>query len=158
MMLLLPVLLLIACALIVLATRIKNRTAQSLVLIFLSVGFAFSTLQVGVRLGSELTKTNFSSGPQRAIGEVFSGLDKDLEKKDINAAKAKIKILHTRWNTTNFFSHGSMISNQDWNFMLDEILKVKATEPNQAVEPTIMAVTDCAPSSTLRASHDRGSL
>jgi len=34
----------------------------------------------------------------------------------------------------------------------------KKKEPNQAVEPTIIAVTDCAPSSTLRASHDRGSL
>jgi hypothetical protein len=31
-------------------------------------------------------------------------------------------------------------------------------EPNKALEPTIMAVTDCAPSSTLRASHDRGSV
>jgi len=34
----------------------------------------------------------------------------------------------------------------------------KKIRPNQAVEPTIMPVTDCAPSSTLRASHDRGSL
>jgi hypothetical protein len=31
-------------------------------------------------------------------------------------------------------------------------------EPNQAVEPTIIRVTDCAPSSTLRATYDRGSL
>lgn len=31
-------------------------------------------------------------------------------------------------------------------------------EPNKAVEPTIMAVTPRAPSSTSRASHDRGSL
>jgi len=37
-------------------------------------------------------------------------------------------------------------------------MKTTNTEPNQAVEPTIIAVTDCAPSSTLRASHDRGSL
>jgi len=36
--------------------------------------------------------------------------------------------------------------------------EIKTTEPNQAVEPTIIAVTDCAPSSTLRASYDRGSL
>jgi len=35
---------------------------------------------------------------------------------------------------------------------------MKTTKPNQAVEPTIMAVTDRAPSRTLRASHDRGSL
>jgi Domain of unknown function (DUF4279) len=32
------------------------------------------------------------------------------------------------------------------------------TEPNKALEPTIMAVTECAPSSTLRASHERGSV
>ena len=31
------------------------------------------------------------------------------------------------------------------------------TEPNKALEPTIIAVTDCAPSSTLRARYDRGS-
>jgi hypothetical protein len=38
-----------------------------------------------------------------------------------------------------------------------EIQNMKS-EPNEALEPTIMAVTDCAPSSTLRASHDRGSV
>ena len=31
----------------------------------------------------------------------------------------------------------------------------ETTEPNQAVEPTLIAVTDRAPSSTLRASHAR---
>jgi len=36
--------------------------------------------------------------------------------------------------------------------------KMITTEPNQAVEPTIMAGTPRAPSSTSRASHDRGSL
>lgn len=36
--------------------------------------------------------------------------------------------------------------------------KNKTTEPNKAVEPTIMAVTFRAPSSTNCASHDRGSL
>jgi hypothetical protein len=35
------------------------------------------------------------------------------------------------------------------------ILKEKTTEPNQSLQTTIMAVTDRAPSSTLRASHDR---
>ena len=39
-----------------------------------------------------------------------------------------------------------------------DLKEMKTTEPNQTVEPTIMAVTDCAPSSTLRAIHDRGSL
>jgi hypothetical protein len=34
----------------------------------------------------------------------------------------------------------------------------KEKTPNKALEPTIMAVTDCAPGSTLRASHDRGSV
>ena len=32
------------------------------------------------------------------------------------------------------------------------------TEPNKALEPTIMAGTFRAPSSTKRASHDRGSV
>jgi hypothetical protein len=35
---------------------------------------------------------------------------------------------------------------------------MKTTEPNQALEPTIFAVTPRAPSSTSRASEDRGSL
>jgi hypothetical protein len=35
---------------------------------------------------------------------------------------------------------------------------IKKNEPNKAVEPTIIRVTDCAPSSTLRATYDRGSL
>ena len=34
---------------------------------------------------------------------------------------------------------------------------MKTTEPNQALEPTTTAVTDRAPSSTLRASCGRGS-
>jgi hypothetical protein len=42
-------------------------------------------------------------------------------------------------------------------FMASSYAK-KKTAPNKALEPTIMAVTDCAPSSTLRASHDRGSV
>lgn len=32
---------------------------------------------------------------------------------------------------------------------------MKTTEPNQALQTTIIAVTDRAPSSTLRASYDR---
>ena len=35
--------------------------------------------------------------------------------------------------------------------------KMKTTEPNQALEPTTMAVTFRAPSRTKRASHGRGS-
>ncbi len=35
---------------------------------------------------------------------------------------------------------------------------MKIAEPNLAVELTIITVTDRAPSSTLRASYDRGSL
>ena len=36
-----------------------------------------------------------------------------------------------------------------------EFMKSKKTEPNQAPQTTICTVTDCAPSSTLRASADR---
>jgi len=72
--------------------------------------------------------------------------------------------------TESFPSRYSIKSEREMQSILEAELKSGAiekrgrlyfrnkTEPNQAVEPTIMAVTDCAPSSTLRASHDRGSL
>ena len=40
----------------------------------------------------------------------------------------------------------------------EPVISEQETEPNKAVEPTSMAVTFCAPSSTKRASHARGSL
>ena len=50
-----------------------------------------------------------------------------------------------------------------WPFGVREVTEFEqennqTTEPNKAVEPTIIAVTVRAPSSTNRASHDRGSL
>jgi len=49
-------------------------------------------------------------------------------------------------------------SDGEYSFHLTIAKEEKKTEPNQAMQRTSAAVTDRAPSSTLRASHDRGSL
>jgi len=62
-------------------------------------------------------------------------------------------------NTLLYCQHPDRIIPIPHIYLLQLLVMIqKTTEPNQAVEPTIIAVTDRAQSSTLRASHDRGSL